>query len=178
VRKQAMGERKLIVHMIPDTINIRQADSTSAPELCELIRASFSTVAERFGLNRGNCPKHPSYYTIAWVEQDLARGVAYFILENEKRSLGCVAVEKASPDLCYLERLAVLPEYRHNGFGKILFSHAVGVARKWGARKIGIGIIADDKGLKNWYLDLGFVEGETKDFSHLPFRVLLMSLNI
>lgn len=164
--------------MISDTINIRRADSTSAGELGDLIRNAFRDVAQRFNLNRNNCPKHPSNCTTDWVRKDFSRGVAYFVLEIEDRPAGCAAIEKAEPGLFYLERLAVLPEYRRRGFGKALLNHAVGAARELGAKRIGIGIIAEDKSLRDWYAGLGFIAGDTKAFSHLPFLVLLMSLDI
>jgi hypothetical protein len=32
--------------------------------------------------------------------------------------------------------------------------------------------------MKDWYKRLGFVEGESKEFSHLPFRVTFMSYDL
>jgi hypothetical protein len=37
-----------------------------------------------------------------------------------------------------------------------------------------IEVIADHEELKEWYRGLGFVATETRDFSHLPFRVTFM----
>jgi N-acetylglutamate synthase-like GNAT family acetyltransferase len=89
--------------------------------------------------------------------------------------VGCVALEKASPDLYYLERLAVLPQYRRNGFGKALVDYVLLEAKAVGAKKLDIGIIAEQSELKLWYQQLGFVEGETKEFEHLPFLVTFMT---
>ena len=74
------------------------------------------------------------------------------------------------------ERLAVLPEHRGNGYGTRLAGHAINVARAMGATTVGIGIIAADTGLKAFYRALGFNEGETKIFPHLPFAVALMNI--
>jgi GNAT superfamily N-acetyltransferase len=86
-----------------------------------------------------------------------------------------VALEKASPDRCYLERLAVLSHERRRGLGHALVDHAFHQARDMGVKKIGIGIIAKQTDLKKWYERIGFVEGETKRFDHLPFLVTFMS---
>ncbi|MDO9515698.1 MAG: hypothetical protein Q7J01_06320 [Syntrophales bacterium] len=43
---------------------------------------------------------------------------------------------------------------------------------------MGIGIIAEQAGLKEWYERVGFIEGETKGFPHLPFRVTFMLYEI
>jgi ribosomal protein S18 acetylase RimI-like enzyme len=87
-------------------------------------------------------------------------------------------MEKASPDLCYLEHLAVLPRQRRRGLGRALVAYVLTEARCAGLHRVSIGIIAEHVELKAWYHDIGFNEGETKDFAHLPFRVTFMELNI
>ena len=159
-------------------MHIREANSGEIPILSGLIRNAFRGVAERFGLTRENCPKHPSNCTDEWIENDLDRGVIYYVIENDCISAGCVSLEKAGPDLCYIERLAVLRESRRNGFGRVLVDHVFAQARVLGAKQISIGIIADDTDLKRWYSKLGFVEIETQAFQHLPFLVTFMSYEI
>jgi ribosomal protein S18 acetylase RimI-like enzyme len=92
--------------------------------------------------------------------------------------VGCVAFEKANSDLCYLERLGVLPEARRKGFGRALVDHVISQANLYGAKQISIGIFADDTELKRWYQTIGFVEGETKKFEHLPFPVTFMTYEL
>ena len=164
--------------MTAETIHIRAAGFADVPVLSGLIRVSFRDVAERFSLTLENCPKHPSNCTDEWIENDFARGVAYYILESDGAPVGCVALEKANPDLCYLERLGVLPQSRRKGFGKALVDHVFYEARTLGAKQIGIGIISDDTELKLWYQRIGFVEKETKEFAHLPFLVTFMSYEL
>ena len=91
---------------------------------------------------------------------------------------GCVAIERAEAHISYLERLAVLPHERKKGFGSQLVEHIFASARKLGSKKISIGIIAAQTELKQWYRKFGFVEGETKEFSHLPFRVTFMTCEL
>jgi len=157
---------------------IRTADAADIPLLSNLIRESFRDVAERFGLTAENCPKHPSNCTDEWVEHDLKRGVVYFILEKDHAGAGCVAMERASADECYLERLAVLPQFRKNGFGRVMVDHVLAEAKRMGAKQVGIGIIAKQAELAAWYKNIGFVEREVKSFSHLPFMVAFMALTI
>lgn len=146
--------------------------------LTEIIRKSFRDVAERFNLTEENAPSHPSNCTHNWIRHDMERGVTYFILGNEKIIAGCVACEQASSEVCYLERLAVLPEKRNQGLGKALVEHVLLKARELGADCVSIGIIAEHTELKNWYKKLGFVEGETRKFLNLPFMVTFMSCNL
>ena len=142
--------------------------------LVETIRGSFRDVAERFGLNEENCPRHPSNCRADWVEKDMARGVTYYVLEYEGSVAGNVALEWVRPGLCNLERLAVLPDWRRRGFGKALVEHVIAEAGKLGCGTVRIGVIADQAELKEWYQGFGFVETETRDFANLPFRVTFM----
>jgi diamine N-acetyltransferase len=146
--------------------------------LVKTIRDSFQTVAERFGLTRENCPRHPSNCTSGWIQQEMDRGVQYFMLESENLVSGCVALESANSEVCYLERLGVLPHQRKRGFGKALVRHVMSQAKRFGARHVDIGVIAEDTELRDWYKRLGFIETETKEFPHLPFRVTFMSCNV
>jgi GNAT superfamily N-acetyltransferase len=159
-------------------IHIRQASPADAALLTRLIRDSFRDVADRFGLTPDNCPRHPSNCTGEWIERDLVRGVIYYILESDGTPVGCAAIEHASPEVCYLERLAVLPEERRKGFGKALVDNVLLKARTLGVVEVDIGTIAHHTELKDWYIGLGFVEGETKDFPHLPFRVTFMNFQL
>lgn len=164
--------------MTGNIIHIREANSGDIALLCCLIRQSFQDVAKRFKLTQANCPKHPSNCTDEWIENDFARGVSYFILEHKAIPAGCVAIENAGAELCYLERLAVLPHERKKGFGSRLVEHVFRTAKERGAQKISIGIIAKQKELKEWYRKFGFAEGETRTYSHLPFMVTFMTRDL
>jgi len=160
--------------MTGNIIHIREANSADISLLSRLVRQSYRDVADRFTLTPANCPKHPSNCTDEWIENDFGRGISYFILEHRGIPAGCVAIERAEADLCYLERLAVLPHERKKGLGSQLVEHTFHTARGLGSKKISIGIIATQTELKQWYRKFGFIEGKTKKFSHLPFRVTFM----
>lgn len=159
-------------------LKIRVATRKDIALLTDIIRGSFRDVAERFGLTLENCPRHASNCMVDWIEKDMDRGVTYFILEEEGQASGCVALEKVSDELCYLERLAVPPHQRRHGLGKVLVDHVLDKAKLSGAKRVNIGIIAKQTELGNWYRKIGFVETETKEFAHLPFRVRFMSYEI
>lgn len=161
--------------MINEQTHIRAAGSADVPLLAGLIRDSFRDVAERFGLTPGNCAKHPSNCTEEWIRNDMTRGVMYYVLELDGTPGGCVALERENPDLCYLERLAVLPPERQKGLGNALVDHVFDQARSLGAKEISIGIISGQTELKRWYRKIGFVEGKTTEFKHLPFKVAFMT---
>lgn len=153
---------------------IKEATKEDIPLLSRLIRSSFRDVAERFHLTPQNAPKHPSNCTEEWVRTAMDKGNRYFLLEALERPCGCVALERANPQVCYLERLAVLPEVRKRGFGEILVRHAVEEVRKIGDQRLEIGIIAEQSDLRDWYIKRGFVLTHTRRFEHLPFEVAFM----
>ncbi len=137
-------------------------------ELTGIIRHSFQNVAKTFGLTSENCPRHPSNCRPEWIETALNKGVRYYMLESEGKRCGCVALEQARPTLCYLERLAVLPDCRRRGYGGALVEFALNTARQLGAEKVDIGIIARQEELKDWYQRLGFMPGKNSDFCPSP----------
>jgi N-acetylglutamate synthase-like GNAT family acetyltransferase len=158
-----------------DEGQIREAENRDISLLADIIRRAYRDVAVRFGLTSENCQKHPSNCDEGWIEKDLERGVVYYILECGTTPIGCVALEKTGSAVCYLERLAVLPAYRRNGFGRMLVEHIYDRAKTLKFATISIGIISEQTELKSWYRNAGFIEGETKEFSHLPFLVTFMT---
>ena len=157
---------------------IRNGEKSDIHDVAAVIRQSFASVAQRFNLTPENCPKHPSNCTDEWVERDMERGVTYFLMASGSEVVGCMALERANGQTCYLERLAVIPEKQNHGLGTMLFKHFLKEAAALGCDKIGIGIIAKQKELKGWYRKIGFVDVGTKTFAHLPFDVAFMEYAI
>jgi N-acetylglutamate synthase-like GNAT family acetyltransferase len=156
-------------------MKIRKAKYSDIDIITYIIRSSFQTVADRFNLTAENCPKHPSNCTTEWVKTGLDRGINYYVMEIGNRVIGCIALEKVNLEVCFLERLAVLKEYRNMRFGKSLVDYAMAEAKLMGGKRISIGIISEHNELKQWYCQIGFIEESIKQFEHLPFKVNFMS---
>jgi N-acetylglutamate synthase-like GNAT family acetyltransferase len=154
---------------------IRVGTRADIDVLTEIIQDSFLDVAERFGLTPQNSPTHPSNCRSEWITREMNRGVTYYILENGEQPAGCVALEKINDEVCYLERLAVLPGQRRQGFGDALVKHTLSEAKNLGVFRVQIGIIAEDRELLDWYEKLGFEKVEEKKFPQLVFPVAFMS---
>ena len=138
-------------------------------ECLDVIHQSFRTVAEQFGLTRENCPKHTSFIPLSFLETQKNWGWHMYALYAGKKIIGYMSLFKESDDNFELHNLAVLPEYRHNGFGKLLLVHAKETVKSLGGDTIKIGIIEESTVLKNWYIANGFLHTGTKKFDHLPF---------
>jgi GNAT superfamily N-acetyltransferase len=146
-----------------------------AEAISRIISESNKDVADEFGIDIKNNPKHPSFYTKDWVLSDFGRGEEYFIYKRGGVGVGCVAFENPRPGVAYLNRLSVLPNNRRNGIGEELVQHIFRYSKTKNVHRVSIGIIAEHIRLKNWYLKLGFKEGVVKTFPHLPFDVRYMS---
>ncbi len=159
-------------------MTIREASAKDLTTIAMLVSESNKDIAEKFGLNADNCQKHPSFCTEAWVKSDLARGERYFILEEDSVPIACVAYENPSAGLAYLNRLSVLPPYRNRGIGAHLVKYIIQLAQASSIQTISIGVIGEHSDLQRWYRSLGFIDGETKRFPHLPFSVKYMSYTV
>jgi N-acetylglutamate synthase-like GNAT family acetyltransferase len=153
---------------------IKEASKADISILLDIIRKSFAGVAKKFNLTVENCPKNLAFCTEQRIEDDFARGLQYYMLDNDGQTCGCVALEKASDEIFYLERLAVSPEYRRRGFGTALVNHVFDQVKETGAIRVEIGIISKDMELKSWYKRFGFISKGTRRLHHLPFVVEFM----
>ena len=150
--------------------------SSDAAVVADLIRRAFAGVAERLGLTAGDWGWHPANWTPEKVRQAMDEGVCFHVLSCGQRPCGCVGINKTGPGVCKLRRLAVLPEFQRRGLGRALVRYGLARAAELGARRVEIGIIDEDPGLKGWYTRLGFtVTEEAVRHDRLPFTVTRMA---
>ncbi len=149
--------------------SISKVTQSELSECLEVIHQSFKTVREEFGLTQENCPKHTSFIPLFFLEAQISWGWHMYALYVENKIVGYMSLSKESEDAFELHNLAVLPEYRHNGFGKLLLDHAKKEVNALGGSTIKIGIIEESDVLKNWYISNGFTHIGIKKFDHLPF---------
>lgn len=163
-----------------DQIEIAPMDShTDLETLVRVIRESFLTVARDFNLTPENAPTNPAFLRLERLQDSISNQLEFFAARIGEDIVGCVGIQPGKTEgEYYIERLAVLPAYRHNGIGKMLLDAAVAEITKRNAARIGIGIIDENTVLKDWYRSNGFVETGTKKFERLPFTVCFMSKNI
>jgi diamine N-acetyltransferase len=144
----------------------------------KVVADSFQTVAVEFNLNKENCPTHPSLVTLKQLTEMKRKGVKLFGLFDGDAQIGFAAVEKKKHKVYNLEKLAVLPEYRHKGYGGKLMEFAENYVKNTGGEKLSIGIINEHTVLKKWYEVKGFQETAITKFAHLPFTVCFMEKTI
>lgn len=144
----------------------------------DIVRRSFKTVADEFHLTSKNAPTNGAFLEDGKLLGEYRKGIKMFGLFEGEAQIGFVAVEQKDKETFYLEKLAVLPEYRCKGYGKALMDYVMQYVKNTGGKFISIGIIYENKPLLKWYKKFGFVETGTKLFPHLPFTVCFMRLDV
>ena len=148
----------------------------------EVVRRSFATVADQFHLTRENCPASGAFMTPERLTADFESGVLLYGLFEEGEAGGAASswpgplvgfyqLRRRGEGQMELEKLAVLPQRRHRGYGRALLDHARHTAAKWDGIRLTAGIIEEDAQLKRWYLQNGFFYTGGRSFDHLPFSV-------
>lgn len=139
-----------------------------------VIRDSFITVANEFNLTKQNTPTNPAFIEIETLRAMKQKGIDMYGAFVNNTMIGFVAIEKSTDSLYFMEKLAVLPSHRHKGYGSQLIDFVADTVKKAGGKKISIGIINENKVLKDWYIKNGFSVTEIREFSHLPFNVCFL----
>jgi GNAT superfamily N-acetyltransferase len=155
-------------------VEIREiTDEAELEQSISVIREAFRTVAQEFNLTQESAPTHPFFSTREQLIE-LHKKAAFFGLYVDKTQAGFVAVEKAEDGTFFLGRLAVIPQFRHHGYGTMIVRFVLDYVKKQGGARVGLGMIDGHTILKEWYKSLGFVQTGTKKFERLPFVVCFM----
>ena len=144
--------------------------------LSKLLNIAFATVAKEFGLTKQNNPTNSAFITSDELKAQLTECREFYKYIDNGNPVGFIAIEKTldGSDTFYIEKLSVIPNYRHLGIGNRLLDFASNRIVELGGKRISIGLINSNIVLKNWYDKLGYVEYSVKIFEHLPFEVCLM----
>lgn len=157
---------------------IKPIDQASLSKCLSVIRTSFATVADEFGLTEQNAPLNPTFLKVETLRQRLKEGYLMYGLYESEQLVGYVSISKIDENYCMLHNLAVLPEHRHKGYGKQLLDFCKVKVKQLNGNKIIIDIIEENTVLKNWYLQNGFVHLYSKKIGHLPFTIGFMEMQI
>lgn len=146
----------------------------------EILNKSHQTIAVEFGFTKQNNPTNNAFIDEQTLRTQLSKGIDLYVMSLDKKQIACIAIEKSLKEVgtFYIEKVSVIPEYRHRGYGEMLMDFATKKIKELGGKTISIALIDSNTRLKKWYNSQGFIETGTKDFNHLPFRVCFMSKNI
>lgn len=108
------------------------------------------------------------------LQAEFENGVLMFGYYCNDILVGFLGMKLLEDGVCKLDDIIVLPEYRHNGYGKELLDHCKQTAKKLGAYKVVLGMIDDNKRLRKWYENNGFINIGYKKYDGAPFTVGIM----
>lgn len=140
----------------------------------DVIRRSFATIARIYHLTPQNAPANGAFMTSNRITELHAQG-AFFLGDFEGDILtGTVLIHQAVGGVFRLDKISVLPQFRHNGIGGELYKNAEEAIIEQNGRIINIGIINENTLIKYWFKHKGFKEVEVKKFPGHPFSVCFM----
>lgn len=160
---------------------IKPIDIQNIPEGVKVIKDGFITVANELGFTAENAPRFTAFAISEerlnyQLENEHRQMTAYYL--DNGRIIGYYSLLIQDNDECELNNLCVVPEQRHNGIGGALLKDAFERAKKADCIKMNIGIVEENKVLRKWYEDNGFVHIGTKKFDFFPFTCGYMEKNL
>ena len=157
---------------------IKQIQISDLERCLFVIRESFATVAKNFDITEENFPDFRSFMKIEKMQYYWDNGFLMYGYYLNNDIIGYVSLIKKDESTYELNNLAVLPEYRHKGFGKELVEFCKNKVKEIGGNKIILGMIEENTRLKNWYMQNGFAHTGTKKFDRFPFTAGFMECEI
>lgn len=150
---------------------IREIKYNEIKQCVSVIRQSFQTVADEFGFTQENAPLFTAFATdeakvLMWKNEQHRPMYGYF---EDEVLVGYYNLALSSEGECELGSLCVLPGKRHSGIGDALLEDAISRAKELGFGKMKLSIVEENKVLRKWYEDHGFVHVGTKKFDFFPF---------
>ncbi len=121
-----------------------------------------------------------SPWTVDGLKSELSNDKAYFyVLESEGNVAAYMGMHIVL-DECYIANVAVKPDFRRKGFGKLLVENAVKVAEENECTFITLEVRKSNESAISLYCKCGFESlGERKDFYSAPREnALIMTRNL
>lgn len=154
------------------SLRIVEAQPEQAEEVAALIREAFRPQVALLGLRPEANPHNAAFETAEMVRERMARGVVWVGYEGEALA-GTVGVQinpewasQEAPldqDFGWIQRLAVLPEYRGRSCGGELMAWAEAELAQRGLCLVRLAIVAQFDRLQAFYTRLGYrVVGEKR----------------
>lgn len=154
--------------------------NSNLTSVIKVLNEAHGTIADDFGFTRESNPSNNAFIDADTLRNQMQSGIELFLMIVNDIPAGCIAIEKSKEDnnIYYIEKVSVIPAYRHRGSGSELIKFALNKIHERGGTQASISLIDSNHRLKDWYIKLGFNETGTKDYSHLPFRVCFMKKNL
>ena len=149
---------------------IRKLTESDFTEAVTVICKSFMTVAEEFNITKDNAPAFTAFATDetklgTWMFDQKRPMYGYF---DNGKMVGYYNLMIKDRE-CELGSLSVLPEYRHKRIGRNLLEDSLSKASGYGCTIMKLSIVEENRVLRKWYENQGFVHTGTVKYDFFPF---------
>lgn len=143
------------------------ADSSPAPTIREAVgpedldavRSLFTSYVEWLGLDLKFQDFATELASLPGKYDKSANGALLLLHSASGSAIGCVALRAlASPGVCEMKRLYVIPEGRGTGAGKMLAEEVIRRARQFGYTEMRLDTLPHMEAARAMYKQYGFVE--------------------
>ncbi len=150
---------------------IKEVKEKDIAKCVNVIKESFTTVANEFGFTVENAP---GFTAFAMTEDKLKKQLfeehrPMYAFYYQGTIVGYYSLLLQDNNECELNNLCVSPAYRHKGVGEELLMNAFKVVKELGCVKVNIGIVEENRVLRKWYETFGFEHIGTQKFDFFPF---------
>ncbi|GMO59737.1 MAG: hypothetical protein Ta2A_05710 [Treponemataceae bacterium] len=150
--------------------------SRDAQLITGILNEAFATVAETFGFTRTNAPKFPAFIDSSVIQNQLDGDLTMFVCFCDGVPAGCAGYSpESNKNVFAIERLGVLPAFRHLGIGRQLLTHCERhIAASMPQCSAKIYIVNDNAVLKRWYTAMDYVQTNIIRQDGYPFDICVM----
>ena len=158
---------------------IKKLTEDDFDDAIDVIRNSFMTVAEEFNITKENAPAFMAYAIDknklrTWMFEQSRPMYGYF---DNGKMVGYYNL-MIKENECELGSLSVLPEYRHKSIGRKLLEDSLSKASGYGCTIMKLSIVEENKILRKWYEDQGFIHTGTIKYDFFPFTCGYLEKNL
>lgn len=157
--------------VFPEQETIRHMSIQEIPECVQVIRKAFQTVADEFGFTEENAPRFTAFATDErrlWYHFCVEKR-PMFVYQVGDRIVGYYSIAILNEEEAELNNLAVLPLYRHRNIGRKLLEDCVAKVRELKRTRLKIGIVEENRVLREWYESFEFEQTGTEKLDFFPF---------
>lgn len=157
------------------TLRILRLAEPNLPEAAAVIRQSFSTVVEKYSLNRAEWPTHPGFMDTDGLTKFYYSRQMYGLFEGTTM-IGYMALSEYNDSTLQLWHLCILPHRRDFGLGRLMVDHAkaetvtyIGHPPTIDSPRLALAFMNVDKGLRSWFEKQGFIYRGSLNHGRLPY---------
>lgn len=144
----------------------------------DVIKRSYEDTAVTFGMTEENCPyRGRTRLPLSVFEKEFSDGCMMYGYTKGGEMIGFLSMQ-LKEDTLYIQDIAILPAYQHNGYGGELLRFAKETAKSAGCPKLSLGMVHDNIPLREWYQSHGFHTVKLLHFEKVSYAVGIMETEL